>query len=270
MYSGHIITTMLRRTPIVLLVCLNLALGQTTIPDSAAGRALRAWMNAFNGGDRATIEDYIKTVDPSQSVEAITSFRNQTGGFELLSVESSEPRHIRFRVKEKNGPTTAMGNLVLKAGEPSIVETFGLRALPPGVEPVNVVLDASLRQKVIDGVDKNLQEFYIDSAVAKRMQDAVQAHQRAGDYDSIADGDAFAAQLGKDLRAVSNDKHLGVAFSPFKMPERRAPSPEDVGRMGQQLRRSNCMFSKVEVLPSNVGYVKFDAFMTQAYARLPL
>jgi hypothetical protein len=33
------------------------------------------------------------------------SFRNQTGGFELLSIESSELQ-IRFRVKEKGGPST--------------------------------------------------------------------------------------------------------------------------------------------------------------------
>ena len=44
------------------------------------------------------------------------SFRNQTGGFALLSIESSEPTHIRFRVKEKDSPTTALGNLVVKDG----------------------------------------------------------------------------------------------------------------------------------------------------------
>jgi hypothetical protein len=49
------------------------------------------------------------------------SFRNQTGGFELLSIESSEPLHIRFRVKEKGGPTTALGNLLVKDGQPPTV-----------------------------------------------------------------------------------------------------------------------------------------------------
>ena len=255
------ITKTRRRLPVLLFICVRFALAQPSIPETPAGHALRAWMDAFNSGDRANIETYIKNFDPSQSVEMMTSFRNQTGGFDLLSIESSEPRHIRFRVKERSGPTTAIGNLSMKADQPTIVETIGLRALPPGVEPVNVVLDALLRRQVIDGVDKNLQEFYIDSATAKRMQDAVQVHQKAGDYDSITDGDAFAAQLSKDLRAVSNDKHLSVAFNAFKMPERKGPSPEEVARMRQQLMRSNCMFSKVEVLPGNVGYVKFDAFM---------
>src|SRR6516225_939527 len=70
------------------------------------------------------------------------SFSNQTGGFELLSIESSEPLHIRFRVKEKRGSTTALGNLLVKDGQPPMVGTFGLRALPPGAVLENVTLDA--------------------------------------------------------------------------------------------------------------------------------
>ncbi|HEY6987815.1 MAG TPA: hypothetical protein VH369_05495, partial [Bryobacteraceae bacterium] len=158
-------------------------------------------------------------MDPSQSVDGMISFRNQTGGFDLLSIESSEPLHIRFRVKEKSGSTTALGNLLVKDGQPPTVETFGLRALPPGVAPVSVTLDAALRKRVIDGININLAEVYIDPVVAQQMQEALQAHLKAGEYDSITDGDAFAAKLTKDLRAVSHDKHLGVSFSPFKMPD---------------------------------------------------
>jgi hypothetical protein len=74
-----------------------------TVPDTPAGHTLQAWLDAFNSGDRARLETYVKTVDQSQSVDGMLSFRNQTGGFELRSIESSEPLHIRFRVKEKVG-----------------------------------------------------------------------------------------------------------------------------------------------------------------------
>ena len=76
---------------VVLVLC---GLAQTSLPDTPAGRTLRAWIDAFNSGDRAQIETYVRTVDPSQSVEGMISFRNQTGGFELLSLESSEPLTI--------------------------------------------------------------------------------------------------------------------------------------------------------------------------------
>ena len=158
------IPKMLRRLFALLLVGVGCGLAQVTVPDTPAGHTLQAWLDAFNSGDRARIETYVKTVDQSQSVDGMLSFRNQTGGFELLSIESSEPLHIRFRVKEKGGPTTALGNLLVKDGQPPTVATFGLRALPPGVALENVTIDAAERKKVIDGVDADLKEYYVEPA----------------------------------------------------------------------------------------------------------
>src|SRR5215469_9565324 len=202
------IPKMLRALFALLLIGVGCGLAQVTVPDTPAGHTLQGWLDAFNSADHSKMETYVKTVDHSQSVDGMISFRNQTGGFELLSIESSEPLHIRFRVKEKGGDTTALGNLVVKDGQPPTVETFGLRALPPGVEPVKVVLDPALRKRVIDGVDENLTEFYIDAELAKQMVAALQAHEKAGDYKAITDGDAFAEQLTKDLQGVSHDRHL--------------------------------------------------------------
>src|SRR6202047_4987002 len=125
------ITKMLYRLFVLLLVVVGSGLGQANIPDTPAGHTLHAWLDAFNSGDRAKVETYVNTVDRSQSVDGMISFHNQTGGFELLSIESSEPLHIRFRVKEKGGLTTALGNFIVKDGQPPTVITFGLRAFPP-------------------------------------------------------------------------------------------------------------------------------------------
>jgi retinol-binding protein 3 len=259
------IPKLLCRSLALLLISVGCGLAQTTVPDTPAGHTLQAWLDAFNSGDRAKIETYVKTVDRSESVDGMLSFRSQTGGFELLSIESSEPLHIRFRVKEKGGPTNALGNLLVKDGQPPTVGTFGLRALPPGAVLANVTLDAALRKQVIDGVDADLTEFYIDAALAMQMKEAVQAHEKAGAYDSITDGDAFAARLTDDLRAVSHDKHLHVDFSPFKVPPRGKPTPEDEARFHQQMEHDNCGFNKIEILQNNIGYIKFDGFMDASF-----
>jgi retinol-binding protein 3 len=259
------ITKMLCRLFILLLVVVGSGLAQANIPDTPAGHTLQAWLDAFNSGDRAKIETYVNTVDRSQSVDGMISFRNQTGGFDLLSIESKEPLHIRFRVKEKGGPTTALGNFLVKEGHPPTVGTFGLRALPPGVVVENVTLDAAERKKVIDGVETNLKEYYIEPALAQQMADALKAHAAQGDYDAISDGDAFASRLTKDLQEVSHDKHLNVNFSPFKMPPRTEPTPEEEARFHRQMEHNNCAFDKVEILPNNIGYVKFDGFMDASF-----
>ncbi len=249
----------------LLLVEVGCGLAQVTVPDTPAGHTLQAWLDAFNSGDRARIETYVKTVDQSQSIDGMISFRNQTGGLDLLSIESSEPLHIRSRVKERGGPTTSLGNLLVKDGQPPTVGTFGIRALPPGVVLENVNVDAAERKKVIDGVDDDLKEYYIEPTIAQQMIDALKTHETKGDYDAISDGDAFAARLTKDLQAVSHDKHLRVEFSPFKMPTRTEPTPEDEARFHQQMEHSNCAFDKVEILSSNIGYVKFDGFMDASF-----
>ena len=95
------IPKMLCRLFALLLAGVGCGSAQVTVPDTPAGHTLQAWLAAFNSGDRASIETYVRTVDQSQSVDGMISFRNQTGGFERLSIESSETLHIRFRVKEK-------------------------------------------------------------------------------------------------------------------------------------------------------------------------
>lgn len=244
-------------------VCAALAASaqQPGIPGTAAGRTLQAWLDAFNSGDRAKIEAYVKTIDPSQNVDGMIGFRGHTGGFELLSIDSSEPLQIRFRVKERNSDTTAVGDLLVKDGAPPTVASFGLRALPPGATPVNVVLDAALRKRVIDGIESDLTEDYVEPDVAAKMNAALDAHVKAGDYTSITDGNAFAEKLTSDLRAISHDGHLRVDFNPFKMPAPHEPSAEDRARMREQMLGDNCAFDKVEILPGNIGYVRFDAFM---------
>lgn len=253
---------------LLLALCLSAApraFAQVPIPDTPAGHTLQAWLDAFNSADQAKLEYYVKTIDTTESVDGMQRFHNQTGGFDLLSIESSEPLHISFRVKEKDGQTTAIGNLTVKEGQPPTVASFGLRALPPGVKPVNVTLDASLRQKTIDAVESNLTGYYVDADLAKQMNDAITAHAKAGDYDKITDGDTFAHKLTDDLRAVSHDRHLRVDFNPFVLPPPHPPTPEDEARFHQDMEHDNCAFDKVEVLPNNIGYIKFDGFMDAGF-----
>jgi hypothetical protein len=255
----------IRRAFLTVLAFLCLAIGsgfgQTTIPDTPAGKVLRAWLDAFNSGDRTKVQAYIQKFDSQESVERMMGFHDQTGGFDLLGIESSQPLLIKFRVKEKASPTVGIGSIQLKDAESGAVESFNIGAIPPGAVVETVTLDTAGRQRVIDGVAKNLKESYVYPDLAQKMEDAVRANQKRGDYDAITDADAFANRLTKDLQAVSHDKHLGVNFSPVKLPpEGQKHSPEEEAQFRKMLERTNCAFAKVEVLPRNIGYLKFNAF----------
>ena len=247
---------------VLVLMCLGHGFGQTTIPDTPAGKILQAWLDALNSGDRAKAEAYVKTFDPKGSADSMLTFRSQTGGFDLLGIESSEPKLIKFRVKEKAGPTVAIGSIQATNAQPPTVENFSLRAIPPGAVVENVKLDAASRQRVIDGVVSDLKEFYVYPETAQKMIDGVRDRQKQAAYAGITDGDALAAALTKDLQDVSHDKHLRVNYSPYKLPkdDDHGPSPEQKERERKQMERSNCWFVKVEILPGNIGYLKFNFF----------
>ena len=55
---------------LAVLVCLYLGccMAQTSVPDTPAGHTLQAWLDAFNSGDRAKVEAYVKTVDKTENV----------------------------------------------------------------------------------------------------------------------------------------------------------------------------------------------------------
>jgi hypothetical protein len=191
------------------------------------------------------------------------SFAHQTGGFTLVSVERSEPNLITFRVHEKAGPNVAFGTLQVAPGNPPMVELFNLRVIPAGSEFDDPPLDASERSRVIDAVTSDLTKLYVYPEVAAKMNTYIQARAQHGDYNDITSGAVFADALTKDLRAVSNDRHLHVDYAPFKQPVAAPhdnPTPDDLSRMRHQMADSNCGFQKVEILPRNIGYLKFNMF----------
>ena len=234
------------------------------IPDTPAGHTLRAWLDAFNSGDKARIQAYTSKYEPATGdADRTVAFHDQTGGFDLLSIDKSEPLHIEFRVKEKASPTVGMGRLDVKDADPAVVVSFGLRALPPGMTAADMTstIDAATRERVIDGVVKNLNDFYVYPETAKKMEEALRARQKKGEYDSVTDGEKFAGLITGHLQDVSHDKHLRLDFSPVALPKGEpGRTPEALAAMRAQLERNNCFFDKAERLPSNIGYLKFNAF----------
>src|SRR5260370_864558 len=235
-----------------------------TIPETPAGRTFKAWLEAFNSGDRALLDAYLHKYDPSKSLDDEMRFRGMTGGFNLLQIIKSELLHLEFLVKERGGETSAFGKLEVKDGDPALVASFGLRAIPPGtaVSDLTFKIDAATRTRVIDGAITQLNEHYVFPETAKKMGEAVKARQKKGEYDSISDGDAFSKMLTENFQEVSHDKHLRVDFSPAPMPDRPEgpPNADERARYRKDMERMNCGFDKVDILSGNVGYLKFNFF----------
>ena len=105
---------------------------QPTIPDTHAGAVLRSWLEAFNSGDRARLTAYFDKYEPEHKdqVDDMMGFRDQTGGFNIIRVEKSEPLHIEALVKEREGSNFAHLNLDVTDADPPTVKQLGLNVVP--------------------------------------------------------------------------------------------------------------------------------------------
>jgi hypothetical protein len=136
-------------------------------------------------------------------------------------------------------------------------------------------LDAAERQRVIGAVIANLKQHYVDQNVAQKMADALLAHEKRRDDDAEMDGEAFAALLTRQMRDVSHDRHLELAYSQDPLPASRfdalgrplGPTPEDQARYRKTIEHENCTFEKVTILPRNIGYLKLNSFPDPSVCR---
>src|SRR5258707_10424974 len=183
-----------------------------------------------------------------------------TGGFDLVRVDVSEPRHVEFFLRPRNTPAMiAYGMLDVAAGNPTSISGNAF-PLGPNVSPEALRIDRATRSAVVGRAAAILDSFYFSPAIGKQLGDSLRARLARGAYDRYRNGPGLALRLNADLAEIAHDRHLGLHYSvpalPPKWPDGEAPAAPS----REDLDESNCGLKKVEQLDGNIGYVRFDAF----------
>jgi len=133
-------------------------------------------------------------------------------------------------------------------------------ALPPATVE-NIQLGRLERHRVVLAAMENLNKYYVDGKMAQRMADALLRHEGAGDDNAITDPEAFATLLTDQLQNASHDRYVRVIFSSEPtVSGPRAPTAAEVAEYRSRMIKGNCTFEKIEILPHNIGYLKFNSF----------
>jgi hypothetical protein len=235
-----------------------LSLADVTAPDAPAGRALGMWLDAFNSGDRAREESFIKTYASWMNLDGSMKWRAETGGYDLLDIYSNDQTTVFFRVKAKENAAEEIGRVSVNTTEPLAVIELGTWRIPPGTKLDVVALDAPTRTKVIAAVAGWVDHFYVIPETATKMSAALRKHEARGQYRTLIYGPDLARRLTADLREISHDKHMEVRFSFVAQPE-GSPTKTSAAE-SKRLAAINCGFPKADHLPPNIGYLKFDGF----------
>ena len=78
-----------------------LSLAGVAVPNTPAGHAFGAWLDAFNSTDRPPKEAFIKSYGPWIDPDDSGKWRADTGGYDLLEVYSNDKTNVFFRVKAR-------------------------------------------------------------------------------------------------------------------------------------------------------------------------
>ena len=254
------------RSALAFLACmamLQLAQSQTPMPSSPAGQVMAAFLSAMNSADPHQLGDYVRRYDGTSTVDELLAFSSSTGGFSVVSIASSDPEDLKVVLRGRSDKVLSFADLRLASIAPERVRSLTIRALPTGAKVDDAPLNEEIRKQTLYTLEEDLTADYIDPAVADRMVNKLRENQASGAYKALTDGDEFADALTQELRTVSHDGHLFVAYSPALSPDGNAaavPGPAEITKYRGAQKRDNCSFSEIRILPRNIGYLKFDEF----------
>ncbi len=118
------------------------------LPDTAAGKVLQARLQAFDSGSVEQLEDYRARHEPGLDIERELAFRRDTGGFEVLKVEHSEPHTISAVIRARDSDSIGRIVLTVEAATPGQVASLRLQPttdVPAEFMPARLDLAAVLR-----------------------------------------------------------------------------------------------------------------------------
>ncbi|MEO8182770.1 MAG: S41 family peptidase [Deltaproteobacteria bacterium] len=237
------------------------------LPDSAAGRQLAAWLEAFNGRDRPALIAYHERHFPYQvasedvsNIEREHGLSQATGGFDVRRLEQSADDHVEVVLQERHRPQHARAYLQVSPEPPHAVTRFRIGPIPTPLDLLSAeerkarTIDAELRHTAIEAIARQLQAHYVVAETAARVSTVLRKKQARGDYDARTDAIDFADALTRDLRRLARDKHLGLRFGPLP------PEPSVDGPAPPWLANVGYGFGPVERLEGNVAHLVINGF----------
>ena len=113
---------------------------------------------------------------------------------------------------------------------------------------------------IINKIPELIEKHYVLEEKRKAISNAFAKAVSSKKYEGIKNPDSLSKQLTKDLRAISNDKHLYVEHLDNSEEEEFDWEAWEKEERAQE-KKLNFGFTEIKILEGNVGYLKIVEFM---------
>lgn len=118
---------------------------------------------------------------------------------------------------------------------------------------------------LIDSLGNALNRWYIYPDQAALMVQHVKKNYKNGKYNAIEDRTELCFRITKDLQQIHKDGHLGMVYDPGFASLLETPMSDEEKQRNfesdlKNHKESNFAFVKTEILPGNIGYLRWDGF----------
>jgi len=111
----------------------SMATAPRELPSTPAGKVLGGYLDSLNSGNKEKLESFIKTHRPDRpnAFDIMLDLRWNTGGLDLYSIESWQPRNIEAVVLEREGGRYNRMSVTVSDADPPVITKITLVVVPP-------------------------------------------------------------------------------------------------------------------------------------------
>lgn len=127
-------------------------------------------------------------------------------------------------------------------------------------------MDNAVKTEVVNSICNSLTHYYVFPDKAKVMSDFLKQQHQSNIFSPVTNPNQLANEIQNTLRSVNNDSHLRIEYNPrlekdiLKFLKDKKGSAEILADDLKKDEKKNFYFKKVEILPSNMGYIELTNF----------
>jgi hypothetical protein len=124
---------------------------------------------------------------------------------------------------------------------------------------------------LVDSLNKVLNDHYVFPDKARSISVYLESQLKDKVYTTdLQNPQKLAEQIQRDITKIHRDPHMGIKYDPgFHVQQFSKPSEEEVNITRKYWKENNYAFTKVEILPGNIGYFPFNVFVDDIESAKP-